>query len=357
MSRLGYTNEDFLNLIIIYGECHRILDRTCRVFAERYPERPAPNRNLINRLLHNCREFGSFTHKVIKKSPVVDDEDAAITVLGYFSAYPKNSVSDAERDLRYAKSTVHRILVKHNWHPFKYNHVQFLNDGDLAIRINYCEWLMTRIQEDELFLKNIIWTDEAKFSKNGIQNRHNSHFWASENPNVTRERNFQLSWSFNVYCAIKDNRILCIYFYDNNLTGANYLWLLNNVVTAALRHLPEQEVQNCFYQMDGAPPHNTHAVRTALEELFRGQWIAHNGPYRYPPRSPDLTPLDYFFWGYIKNEVYADPITTKEDMQQRILAAVNNLSPAAIQRATSSQIQKRILACLHANGSVFEHLF
>jgi hypothetical protein len=29
-----------------------------------------------------------------------------------------------------------------------------------------------------------------------------------------------------------------------------------------------------------------------------------HGPIARPPRSPDLTPLDFFLWGYVKNTVY-----------------------------------------------------
>lgn len=37
-ARLNYSNEDYLNLFIIYGECDRVLKRTCDTFATRFPE-------------------------------------------------------------------------------------------------------------------------------------------------------------------------------------------------------------------------------------------------------------------------------------------------------------------------------
>lgn len=30
-------------------------------------------------------------------------------------------------------------------------------------------------------------------------------------------------------------------------------------------------------------------------------WIGRGGPVLWPPRSPDLTHLDFFLWGYLKN--------------------------------------------------------
>jgi hypothetical protein len=103
--------------------------------------------------------------------------------------------------------------------------------------------------------------------------------------------------------------------YNENLTGRRYLELLRNEVQRTIENLLEEEKPAAWYQMDGAPAHNTHQVGAVLNEIFTDRWMANNGLYLWPPRSPDLTPLDYFIWGYIKNIVYADPVTTKENEQ------------------------------------------
>lgn len=69
MARLGYTNEDFLNIIVIYGECNKVVTRTCDTFADRYPEKPKPTHDTISRLLNNCKNLGSFTNKNKKIKP------------------------------------------------------------------------------------------------------------------------------------------------------------------------------------------------------------------------------------------------------------------------------------------------
>ena len=49
-------------------------------------------------------------------------------------------------------------------------------------------------------------------------------------------------------------------------------------------------------------------VADVLNERFPDAWNLTGGPIPWPPRSPDLSPLDFFLWGYIKNIVYAEKI-------------------------------------------------
>ena len=59
---------------------------------------------------------------------------------------------------------------------------------------------------------------------------------------------------------------------------------------------------------DGAPPHWAQRVRDWLNPKMLDQWIGRGGPQDRnvagPPRSPDLTPMDFYVWGHIKSKVY-----------------------------------------------------
>ena len=39
-----------------------------------------------------------------------------------------------------------------------------------------------------------------------------------------------------------------------------------------------------------------------------GQWIGRAAPIAWPPRSPDLTPMDFFLWGFGKDQVFIPPL-------------------------------------------------
>src|ERR1700712_2257688 len=168
--------------------------------------------------LKSLANTGSFKSKRNRRRSVTGVNDNLITVLAYFHTFPTASVDDEVRDVGLKKSSISWILKSNGFKPFKFHLVQHLNEPDFQRRIAFCEWLLLRCQEDDRFLSNI-WSDEAKFSKNGIFNRHNAHFYATENPYHMRVNNFQESWSFNCFCAIKDSQVVSLKFYDQNLDG------------------------------------------------------------------------------------------------------------------------------------------
>jgi hypothetical protein len=56
--------------------------------------------------------------------------------------------------------------------------------------------------------------------------------------------------------------------------------------------------QSVVYEM------STVHERALLERAFLGRWIGRDGPVPWPPRSPDITPLAFFLWGYVKGNVF-----------------------------------------------------
>ena len=73
-----------------------------------------------------------------------------------------------------------------------------------------------------------------------------------------------------------------------------YLHMLQASIVTVIREIFGDEV---FYlQQDGAPPHYHRYVRAYLDDTVLGRWIGRRGAIEYPPRSPDLTPLDFYLW-------------------------------------------------------------
>ncbi|GLV34037.1 hypothetical protein CBL_05057 [Carabus blaptoides fortunei] len=69
---------------------------------------------------------------------------------------------------------------------------------------------------------------------------------------------------------------------------------------------------------DGAPPHNSQICVNYLNTIKPNYWIGTNGPIKWPPRSPDLTPLDFFLWAYVKDKVFISPPENVQDLKNKI---------------------------------------
>ncbi len=71
--------------------------------------------------------------------------------------------------------------------------------------------------------------------------------------------------------------------------------------------------EDYIFQQDGAPPHFSTRVKSYLSKKQPDNGIGRGGPISWPPRSPDLTPCDFFLWGHIKSKIYSKPVESGED--------------------------------------------
>ena len=55
-----------------------------------------------------------------------------------------------------------------------------------------------------------------------------------------------------------------------------------------------------------------------LDATFPNRWIGRESQTPWPPRSPDITPLDFFLWGYVKDKVFSTPVPDITDLKARI---------------------------------------
>ena len=66
-------------------------------------------------------------------------------------------------------------------------------------------------------------------------------------------------------------------------------------------------------------------MRESLNESFPNRWLGRGGPVAWPPRSPDLTPLDYYLWGHMKTLVYEPKVESRAALRDRIFAAAEHI--------------------------------
>lgn len=112
-----------------------------------------------------------------------------------------------------------------------------------------------------------------------------------------------------------NNFIIGPYFFDGHLNADSYLEFLNNSLPQLLENVPENTRRTMWYQHDGVPCHFARNVRNYLNEQYRDRWIGRGGPAPWPARSPDLTVMDFFLWGFVKDYVFQEEATIQEAMK------------------------------------------
>ncbi|GFX40800.1 uncharacterized protein TNCV_3760241 [Trichonephila clavipes] len=158
-------------------------------------------------------------------------------------------------------------------------------------RRRFVEWAQNEIAVVPDFHKRILFRDEAHFWLNGYVNKQNCRIWSEANPQVYVETPL----------------------HPEKLTICNH-------------------VQELWFQQDGATCHTARATIDLLKDTFGDRLISRFGPVNWLSRSCDLTPLDYFLWGYVKSLVYADKPQNLDHLEDNIRLSIADIRPQRLEK-------------------------
>ncbi|GFY09518.1 putative LOC100569746 [Trichonephila clavipes] len=91
-------------------------------------------------------------------------------------------------------------------------------------------------------------------------------------------------------------------------------------------------VQELWFQQDDAICYTARATIDLLKDTFGDRLISRFGPVNWPPRSCDLTSLDYFLWGYVKSLVNADKPQTLDHLEDNIRRVIADIRPQMLEK-------------------------
>ena len=186
-----------------------------------------------------------------------------------------------------------------------------------------------KMSRNENFLSRIVFSDECVFHVSGIASTQNTRIWPAENPRAIQEHEMH-SEKITVWCAIHSEGVLDPYYFDNEtVRKEDYCQLLDTYVRQEAQNFPA----NALFQQDGASPHTSHDALELLGDIFGENWIGKYGPQNWPARSPDLTPADFFLWGYVKDKVFRTPVNNLTQLKRRITRAVRSVTPEMIKKS------------------------
>lgn len=342
------TKDERVKLVLMYGALGATHRSVADEFNNQNPHRPSIDRRTVGRLINRFKETGSVADLPRSGRPkTATDLMSTQIVLETLSASPKKSTRKLSQEAGVSQSSVWRILHKHHFHPYKVHLVQELHGDDTDRRKQFCEWFLAETD------RSILFSDEAMFYLSGHVNRHNCRYWSDKNPHWAEDSHVQTDPRIMVWAGIWEDKLFGPYFFDGNVTGESYLHMLSTFLMDCLRDVPLATRRSLLFQQDGAPPHFALIVRDWLNAHFPNKWIGRRGPVEWPPRSPDLTPLDFFLWGHLKSVVYSTRPRNIQELKERIQNECSKISRESLIRVEQA-FRDRIEMCLHFEGGHFE---
>jgi transposase len=346
------TKDEKVEIILLCGKISSFRE-VAKMFNEKYLGKKVTHAS-VSRLLKKFKDTGSVLDVRKQKTRKATNEEMSQLVINRMLCTPKASSRNVARSFQISQRSVLRILKREKFHPFKLQYKQKLTGDDPDRRLEFCEWLLSKHETNPKILEEICWSDEASFFMDGQMNTQNCRYWSRQNPHWISATRFQGSQKVNVWCGLLNDRVIGPFFIDGNMTSDRYLELLQAQVGPTLEELPDLP-ETLWFQQDGAPPHYGLQVREFLNQAFPETWIGRRGPVAWPPRSPDLTPLDFFFWGFIKHIVFASQPTDLNDLKKKIVRACARVTPQILNNVRNN-LFRRLNLCHSMRGIHFEHL-
>ena len=94
-----------------------------------------------------------------------------------------------------------------------------------------------------------------------------------------------------------------------------------------------------------------------LRQQFPGRLISRFGDVEWPPRSPDLSPPDYFLWGYLKDRVYANRPRTIEELKTNIRFEIQAISSEILEKVVNGMLDRAQECVARSGGHLKDIIF
>ncbi|GFY11467.1 DUF4817 domain-containing protein [Trichonephila clavipes] len=338
MNRL--TPEQRFQSVQFYFENNRSVRNTYRALLSFYRRQNRPSEQLIRLTMERFRTtFTLIDNSHPQRLRTVRTEGAIATAERSIEEDPNESIHHRAQELDMGPSTLWKILRKDlGLRAYKIQLVQELKPNDHQARSRFIKWAQNEIAVVPDFHKRILFSDEAHFWLNGYVNKQNCRIWSEANPQVHVETPLHPE-KLTVWSALWAGGIIGPYFYKT-------------------MKAPTLQSMELWFQHDGAACHTARATIDLLKDTFGDRLISRFGHVNWPPRSCDLTPLDYFLWSYVKSLVYADKQQTLDHLQDNIRRVIADIRPQMLEKVIENWTSRldyiRASCCSHMPEIIFK---
>ena len=346
------TVADKVSLVKFYFKNEECIAAAIRSFCteKRIKKREDyPSRTSVERIINNFLENGSVNNDRVSSKRRSEEDIAEIRSV--IERNPSSSCRSLSASTGVSKSKVHNILREDlQLTPYKMQIARHLAQHTREERLQFCHKFLQSSSDND-FKENILFTDEATFDLNPICNKQNCRIWSHEKPeaNCFKKTNFPKKQM--VWIGFSKRVVVGPYFFSQNVTSDSYCDMIENFV------IPELKLKRVFskttFQQDGARPHTSKQTMAFLKNAFRSRIISRGSDFIWPGYSPDLSPVDFGFWGFLKSKIYGKNFHTFEELEIALRGAVSEI-PSEFYEKTIESITERCLRCIENEGDVFE---
>ncbi|KAG2464466.1 CTBL1 protein, partial [Polypterus senegalus] len=141
---------------------------------------------------------------------------------------------------------------------------------------------------------------------------------------------------------------------QNNDTNRDLLGELDGIdvlLQQLSNQLDDGEITEGYFQKERATCRTSARSLAEMESSFSNRVISKG---LWPPRSPDMTPPDFFLWGMLKGKVYRNKPRTVEDLKENIQCEIAVI-PLEMLADTFRNMECCFEMCLAENGNHFQH--
>lgn len=347
---MRWNSEERAFTVEVYFSNGKSVIATQRAFRRHFNVAPlgrVPDGKSILYWVKSFRNTGNVTRRRNEVPRPVRSRENVEAVRASMLRSPRRSARKHASALGISDRSLRRIL--HNdlhFHPYKLATAQELSERDFDSRRNACVALLENVPEDAI----VFYSDEAHFHLSGYVNKQNMRYWAANNPRELHQRPLH-SPKVTVWCAISSVGIVGPWFFEENqltvtVNSNRYVSMLQDFF---LPRLDEMDLGDIWFQQDGATAHTSRASMAVLRDHFPERLISLRGDLQWPARSPDLSPCDFFLWGFLKSRVYTNRPRTLEDLKANIQEETANIPIAMLERVMRNA-RIRFVQCIDNGG-------
>ena len=337
-------------------------------FRKRFHCRNFPSKSTIVSWVKKFREHGTVvdlcskatggTYSGRKKSARTEENIAAVR--DSVGRSPRKSVRRRSQELGMTRESLRRVLTSDlHLYPYKIQIKQKLTDADKEKRVTMCEWFCNVLENDENFLDNVWFSNEAHFLLSGHVNSKNNIFWGSRVPEEVLQRPLH-SVKCTAWVAMSKHGIIGPFWFEDDdgrsqtVNKERYITVLNKYWASLGRRRGVLRASQWF-QQDGATPHTANETIAWLRQRFEERLISRRCDVEWAPHSPDLNPPDFYLWGFLKDNVYQGNPQTIEELKTAITEKIR-ASPKEECIKVIQNFARRVQVCLQRNGGHLEHI-